>query len=263
MKSLTFDAGGDRGGGRIRSARFERRSMLATAAACMVASAVRESLGALWGRPANVRLLEPTIPSPQAWAQIVSDATLFRLRAEFADAAIVLRRHDAAALAAAAFGESLSPTAEGRELSPIECEMLDRTVARLAAALAPICGACERGGLERVRSIAGFVTYFELSIDAPPARIGIALSRDPAPERAGCLDLGDLAGVTLAPSVELALGQLSTQSAAALAVGSILPIPSKRALRGRLRVGGRTLGEGACGVIDGHYALIVKTGGGR
>jgi hypothetical protein len=70
----------------------------------MVAGGVRESLSALFGTPIATRLLEPVIPSAHAWVTIAGEAILYRLRGSVADAAIVLRPADAAALAAAAFG---------------------------------------------------------------------------------------------------------------------------------------------------------------
>ncbi|MBV8490591.1 MAG: hypothetical protein JO199_08680, partial [Candidatus Eremiobacteraeota bacterium] len=106
MRSLAFERTGARVGGRtIRRARFERRSMLPVGAACLVAASVRESLASAWGRATVVRLFEPAIPSPSAWEAIASGAAIYRVRGDACDAAIVLRPPDAAALAAAAFGE--------------------------------------------------------------------------------------------------------------------------------------------------------------
>ena len=200
------------------------------------------------------------IPSPQAWREIVRDAEFFRLRGENADAAIVLRRGDALALAAAAFGET--GAVPERDLSAIERDVLARTVAALAPSLAAVCGGSgERGALERVATIAGFVTYFELVVEGPVgARIGIALSRDPAPERSGRLEPADLAGVVLAPRVTLSLGAVEARIAAGLSIGTVLPIPRTAGFRGSLRLAGRTLARGTCGVVDGYYALSISNG---
>ncbi len=264
MRSLAFrTAAGYVGGRRISNASFEARSSLSASAACLVASGMREALAALLGTPATLRLLEPAIPSPHAWAAILEDAALYRLRGDRADAALVVRPGDALALAGAAFGE---PPERGRRperpLSAIEADVVGRTLAALVPSLAAVCGGGERR-LERVAAIAGFVTYFELAIETPvEARIGVALSRDPEPDRSGRFELGDLADVRLAPRVELGLGTMPAGAAAALAIGSIVPIPSTGALRGSLRVGGRTLATGTCGVLDGRYAFMT-TGGGR
>jgi hypothetical protein len=264
VKSLAFGRTVSPAGGRnVRSAHFEQRSSLPTSAACVVAATVRESLGALLGMPASVRLLEPAIPSPEAWIAIARDALLFRLRGETADAAIVLRREDALALAAAAFGESSPLQTAVRNLSAIERDVLERTVSALAASLVAVCGGGDRRALERIGTIAGFVTYFELVVEGPAdARIGVALSRDPVPERGRTLELEDLLDVSLVPRVELPMGVLETGAAATLSIGTILPIPRRGAFRGSLRFDGRTLARGACGVFDGRYALMT-TGGGR
>ncbi|MBV8490383.1 MAG: FliM/FliN family flagellar motor switch protein, partial [Candidatus Eremiobacteraeota bacterium] len=137
-----------------------------------------------------------------------------------------------------------------------------RTVAALAGSLAAVAGA-ERGTLERVATVVDFVTFFELLVETPvEARIGIALSRDPLPEGGTRIGIEELYGVTIVPRVELSMGSLTGAAAAALSVGAILPIPRKSGFRGSLRVGGRTLAEGTCGILNGRFAFMM-TGGGR
>ena len=245
-------------GKRVREARFEDRSALPVGAACVASSGVRETLASLFGVAVGVRLLEPRIPSPQAWAAIARGAMLYRVRGGIADAAIVLRPADAAAIAAAAFGEAADPSAAQRELSPIERDVLDRTVAAIAGTLNAVCGPREREALERLQTICGFVTYFEIALEAPiDARIGIALSRDPAPEPHGKLTLDDLAGLALAPSVVVEIAIVPARALAGLVPGATVPIARSRPLRGELRLGGRTLARGACGMRDGRYALAI------
>ena len=258
MKSLTFGRA-VRDGTRVRSARFEERSSLPVGAACVVAGGVRENLASVLGVAVAVRLLEPVIPSPEAWLAIARGATLYRFRGSVADGAIVLRPADAAALAGAAFGERPATPAPERELSPLEREVLDRTVAAIAGTLNAVCGAREREVLERVASIAGFVTYFEIVLEGSiEARIGIALSRDPAPEPHGRLEIGDLGDVLLTPAVCVDLPGIEAGTVARFAIGAIVPIPA-RSFRGRLHVNGRTLAHGACGAHNGRYGLVVET----
>lgn len=251
MRSLTFPAGSA-----VRAARFEERSSLPTSAACVVASGLRETLGTLLGTPVSVRLFEPVIPSPQAWASVERDATLYCVRGSVADAAIVLRPPDAAALAGAAFGETATAHVV-RPLSPIELAVLDRSAGAIAATLAAVIGKRERESIERIATLAGFITYFELSIETPAhARIGIALSRDPMPEPCGSLRVDDLGEVALTAAVTLALGNVEAAAIAALAPGAVVPI-TRSSKRGSLQIGGRTLAYGACGVRNGRYAFAI------
>jgi hypothetical protein len=261
MKSLGFAVVAERENGarakRVRSAQFEPRSSLPVSATCVVANAVRETLSALLGTSVRLRLFEPSIPSPQAWTAILEDARLYRSRGRVADAAIVLRVPDAATLSAALFGESHAGPA--RDLSPIECDVVDRMIAAVAANLAAVCGKREESSLERVGTIAGFVTYFELSVEEPvSARIGIALSRDPAPERGASLDVAHLAGIRLAAKAVIDLGTAEAAAVARIAVGTMLPI-SDAALRScALTTHRRRLAGGSCGVQRAQYAFFVE-----
>src|ERR1700734_1263613 len=139
MRSLGFSDPSDRSGRRLKRARFEARSALPISAACVVANGVRETLSSLLGVPVAMRLFAPSIPSPHAWQAILDNARLYRVRGNVADAAIVLRAADANGLSAALFGESGNGAAQ-RSLSPIECDVLDRMVASIAANLGAVCG---------------------------------------------------------------------------------------------------------------------------
>lgn len=257
MRVLAFDPASQHGR-RIREARFRERSTLPIAAACLVASGVREALAAILTAPVAVRLLEPVIPSPQAWPAIARGAALYRIGGSASDAVIVLRAADAAALAAAVFGERAGDASLQRPLSPIEGDVLDRTVASVVGAFAAVCG--ERESFERVQSVCGCVTYFEMLVEeAVEARIGVALSRDPAPERHGTLGVGDLGGLPFEPTVRIELAAASAADVARLTVGAVLPLAPSRGLSARLALGERTLARGTCGVRGGRYALAIES----
>ena len=258
MKVLAFAPTGVRGG--IREARFCDRSSLPVSAACLVAAGIREALASVLNAPVVAHLLEPVIPSSNAWSEIVRGAVIYRLRGRVADAAMILRPPDATTLAAAVFGEARVHDASSRPLSPIERDVLDRIIGVFAGALTAVCGAHERDGLERVSTIGGFVTYFEIAVEhAVEARIGIALSRDPAPEPRDKLDVDDLYGVRIEPSVFVDLAATKPAALAGLSVGSFLPLRAN-VFRGRLTYGGQTLARGTCGVYDGRYSFAVDDG---
>lgn len=258
MKVLSFEAPAGRG---VREARFVERSSLPLSAACLVASAVREALSSIVNAPVAARLLEPVVPSAQAWAAIARGAALYRFRGSIADAAIVLRPPDAAALAAAVFGERISEQVPSqRPLSPIERDVLDRTAGAIAGTLNAVCGPRERESLERVATICGYVSYFEIVVEqAVDARIGIALSADPAPEPHGALEIETLGGVALSPAVRLDLDSAEAAALARLTVGTLLPLSSRQGFRGRLTLRERTLARGTCGMHAGRFALAVES----
>ena len=247
-------------GRRIRRARFTRRSFLPVAAACVVAAAVRERLSAALGSRVGLRLLEPALPTPSAWAAIFEAANVYRVRAAAGDAAIVLRRGDALALACAALGEPPADQPAPRDLSPIERAVVERAVAAIAGTLAAVCGPFEGDPQpERVDAPGDFACYFELALDlAAPARIGIALARDVRMEAAGALDAAVLGDVVLPVSVALSLGPVAAGAVARLEPGAFLPITGSGAFRGSLLISGRTLAYGICGARGGRYALAIE-----
>jgi flagellar motor switch protein FliM len=259
VKSLVFGFSVSEGRKRVQNARFEERSSLPTSAVCVVASGMRETLSVLLRTSVALSLFEPTIPPTPAWSAIVRGAQIYRLRARKADAAIVLRPPDAAALAAAIFGEPQPAPRVNCALSPMEREVLDRLVRAIAGSLAAVCGTREGEEIENVGEIEGFVTYFELQIEAPVvARIGIALSSDPPPEPRGHLTLEDLSQVQLVPVASLDLGTIEAGTICRLSPGTLLPLVALNLDRVGLHLHGRTLARGVCGVRSGRYALIVR-----
>ncbi|HTA37798.1 MAG TPA: hypothetical protein VK760_01920 [Candidatus Acidoferrales bacterium] len=248
------------GGRRVREMCFEDRSSLPSSAACVVASGARETLGTLLARPVHLRLFEPVLPSPDAWRAILAGALLYRYRGTVADAAIVLRPRDALALARAAFGETSADSGDA-PLSPLESDVLARVVAAIGASLPAVCGVRDGVAIERVDEIGAYTTFFELLLDRPVcASIGVAVSRDPAPEPRGALDLTDLEQIRLPLTVTVDIGAFPALEIMALQPGHLLaagPGP----LRGKLRLSGRTLASGTCGVRHGCYAFAVEGNG--
>lgn len=240
----------------VRRAAFEERSWLPLSAACLVAANVRETLGALLGIPLQTRLFEPAIPRDDGWREIGRDATLYRVRGSVSDAAIVLRLRDATAMAAAAFGESAAAAEPPRPLSPLECDILDRAVASIAGALVPVCGPYERDSIERIPSLSGFRSYFEVAIDPPvEARIGVAVSHDVPPEPAGSLTVDALSGVEVRVDAIVDVAKVTAHAVVSLRTGDMFGLHGWNAAR--LMVAGRTVGTGPAGVRNDHYALSL------
>jgi flagellar motor switch protein FliM len=242
----------------IRRVVFGARSALPTSAACVVANGVRETLASLLGVSVEVGLSEPSIPNAAAWPAIVLDAMLYRIAGAVADAVIVLRPADALALAGALFGEP--EFQERRALSPIENDVIDRTIRAIAAHLGPVCGASDAHTVERIAALAAFSTYFEIFIEAPvTARVGIALSRDPAAAPQHRFDMAQLADVSLRLHATFDIGILRGSDAAALRPGMLFPISNGGLQRCALRAGNRQFARGGCGVRNGHYAVTIAS----
>jgi len=243
------------GGRRVRRARFEQRSSLPVSAACVVANGVREMLGAVLASAVSVRLLEPVIPSTQAWAAICEGAQIFGVRGPVADAAFVLRPRDALSLAAAAFGEI---PGDPRALSPLENEVVSRALHAVAGSLAPVCGR-ELSALERIVDIRGYVTYFEMLVERPVAlRVGVALSRDPMPRSTGTLRIDDLLDVQIELAVEFARGSLSAAEFLDLGSGSNVPMKTRVGEPALLKLAGAVLARGECGTLGERNAMLLK-----
>lgn len=224
----------------------------------MVANGVRETLTSIFGTPVELRVFEPSIPAAPAWPAILMDAVHYRVRGSIADAAIVLRSADALSLTAALFGERL-PMDRGRSLSPIERDVLDRIANAIAAHLGSVCGTRESHSAERIAVVDGYTSYFELLLEEPvAARIGIALSRDPSPEPRGSVEIGHLATVLVTAHATLDLGPSRGSVVARIRPGTILPLHPNDLQRCGLRVHGRVLAHGTCGVRNGRYAVGVR-----
>lgn len=259
MMHLSFETRAQTVGARlIRRARWRSRSELPVSAACVIANAVRESLAAAIAMPVSLRLLAPVLPSREAWKTIGEGALLYRARGSLADAAFVIRMDDARALAAAAFGEAAM---HARDLSRVERELLDRLARSLGGALAHACGR-DVAPPERILDISGYTTYFELLLERPVrARLGVALSREPALPPAGAtLRPADLLGVELEVRVQLGKGALPAGAFLDLRPGTIVPMMTKIGEPGVLLTDGTRLARGECGSRGQRSAFAVCAG---
>jgi flagellar motor switch protein FliM len=262
IRQLVFSRAETIAGARsVRGAGFANRSNLPASAACLVANAVRETLVPLLRAELGVRVFEPCVPSAEAWRAIAQSAFIYRVPGSRTDAALFLRAVDALALASALFGE---PSGGERELSPIERTVLERTVTAIAGTLAPVCGTVTGRPVREEASVARYASYFELQLERSlPARIGVALSNDPAPELTEKIQPHGLDGVELTASARIPLASITAGDLARLECGEILPMTVERALQGWLEVAGVVVAQGQCGVIGRRYAFAVRTEEGR
>ena len=259
MRALGFEDSwlADSAGRRIRKVRFVERSLLPIGAACIVASSVREALGALFGAEVRVRVSEPVLPSPQAWRTIADDATVYRIPGRMADTAMLLRSGDALALVGSAFGESQP---QPRPLSPIERTVLARTMDALAVHVSALCGSGEGApGFEPAAELGSYSTYFELLVEGASAfRIAIALSREPPPVLGTRLAIADLEDVEVEIAVGVRLAPIDAEALLGLEPGAFLPMMNTMApFDARAGIAGWTLAYGEGGVSGGCYAFVL------
>jgi hypothetical protein len=248
MKHLVFPYVGSR----IRAAVFEERSSLPVSAACVVANAVREQLSALAGTPVELRLWPPAIPEADAWQTLLRDAQVHYVRGACCDAAFILRRVDAQALAALLFGERIAYQRRATQLSRLEDQITRRAVERVVPALTPVCGECAA----RVSPAnLAFITYFELHVVEPVELcLGVALSREPAAVRTKGFAVGHVLPAAVEVIAEIPLRAMRAAVIAALKRGDVLEIAREG---GTLRVGNLVVARGRCGVRTSRYAFEV------
>ncbi|HEX5274444.1 MAG TPA: FliM/FliN family flagellar motor C-terminal domain-containing protein [Candidatus Rubrimentiphilum sp.] len=243
-------------GRRVRPSVFQSRSTLPVSAACLVANAARQILSDLLGAAVSLKLLEPLMPDAAAWSSIGKDALVFAMRGTQSDAAIVLRAHDALALACAALGESVE---SGRGLSLIEAELTARIASALCGALAAVCGPNDVRKIERIKTLEGYATYFELIVEEPsPVRIGIALSREPQSQVAPGLRTTDLHEVDLRLGAEIAHGFVPAAALVSLRPGHVFKLDSALGDTAQLRAGGAIVARGQCGNLGARRAFAMR-----
>lgn len=252
MKTLTF-----RPGHGVRGAHFEDRSTLAVSAACLVANAARDVLANAFGCPVEMRLFEPIVPTTRGWDAIARGARTYAVGGLRTDAVIVLRGSDAVAIARSAFGEFCDRRGA---LSAMEDAVLDRIVASLAQVLPALAGRSAASvNLTRCESIPRCTTFFEMYVVRPvEARIGIALARDPQVEVQPEQLIETLHGVQVDLQVASAPVILAAGMVAALEPGDVVPMMYTSGSPFELRLAGRTLARGECGVMGNRYALRIS-----
>jgi len=243
------------GGRAVRRIRFERRSSLPVSAACVVANGIRETLGVLIGKPVRVRLMEPLIPDPRAWAIIASQARLYEVRGALNNAAFILRGTDALALVHAIFGEGDGGAAQ--TLSPIEEEVLRRLLRSLAATLTPVCGSMQEV-LGARNAAPSFLTFFEVLIEEPAAvRLGIAVARETLPDPGPTLRPEDLLDVELEATAEFASATLDAVRLFSLLPNGVVRLHTRLDAPSRLKIGGTAIALGQCGTRGERRAFSV------
>ena len=253
---LRFDGDGARvDGRRVRERSFTAVSSLPLSAVCLVGNGMREAVGVKLAAHAEVRILEPLLPSAAAMQLVLADALTFTVDGAAGELWLILRRSSVQRLLAAAFGERY--VAERATFSPIEQRTLHRIVAEVAAVCAPLCGPV-RGitATSDVARIAGCASYFEMVFTAPlDVVVGIALACDP-PEPLGpriAADAVDAMPLNLrvtAGTINLTLARL-----AALEIGDLLPMSKEE--DAHLIAGDTIIARGTCGVSRGHAAFLV------
>lgn len=243
-------------GRRVRPSFFQSRSTLPVSAACLVANAARQTLSELLGVPVSLKLLEPVIPDAAAWSSIGAGALVFAVRGAQSDAAIVLRPYDALTLACAALGE---PVESPRGLSTVEAELIARTASALCSSLTAVCGLHDAGQVNPMKTLKGYVTYFELIVEEPArARIGIALSREPQSQVASRFSAGDLHEIDVRLCAEVAHGFLPAAAIVSLRTGDVFKLDSALGDTARLTAGGATVARGQCGHLGARRAFAVR-----
>jgi len=241
---------------RVRPSFFRSRSMLPVSAACLVANSARQTLSDLFGSVVSLKLLEPVVPDGAGWNSIGADALVFAVRGAHSDAAIVLRPHDALALACAALGER---TESPRGLSTIETELAARIASALCGSLSAVCGVRDPRQIDRRKTLEGYLTYFELIVEEPvSARIGIALSREPQSQSAPGLSISDLHEIDVRLGVEIAQGLLPATALCSLRPGDVFKLDSALGEAARLWAGGAVVARGQCGNLGARRAFAIR-----
>jgi flagellar motor switch/type III secretory pathway protein FliN len=248
------------GGAGVRRIRFVPRPNVPVDAACVVANGVREALRALLDAGCALTIGEPVALDAPAWSALTSEALAFATPGRATDVVFVLTRRDARRLLRAAFGEEAAP--DDSAWSELEAGAMERIVARCANACEALC--VERRGPTATVDAARIPrpeAYFDIRVAAPIAlTLGVGIVRDlpPAPP-ASTIRPEALGGVPLELRVVLGRGTLPVSSLLDLRAGSLVPLRTKVAGEGELKLAGQRIAFGTCGVRNGHTAFEVRS----
>ena len=245
--------------GRVRSARFVRRTSVPLAAACLVASGLRETLRELIGSACEVVLGEPVAIDAAAWRALASASYGFLTLGRLTDIVLLVPTLDAHRLVLRAFGEG--GDGDTAPISVLEAHALERIAARCASAFDVLC-AERRGPPQPLAStdIPACAAYFDVRVSAPlPITLGIGIVRDlPSAGTGPRLDPSSLGPVSVPVRAEFASGIVSASRLASLQIGDVVRLDTKVGAPAALKVGPTTIAAGDCGLADSHAAFLVR-----
>ncbi len=250
IATLRFD-----GAGRPR---FEPVTNVRLATVCRVANAVTEDFKRLLDCDVSIDVFEPVIVPLGSQPELFGDARVFLGHGRRSDLLVVIRRRDAARLAACAFREAPA-SFDGRELSAIEDRVIERLARELATLSAPLCGeitsfAPANGSIEHYPC----ATYFELRFGSPiEATIGLGLSRDDAAPSDERLMPAVLSDVRVALHAQLAATMMTARRVGRLAVGDTVGFDTSLGQSASLLAGRVPIAAGQCGVTGTTLAFRV------
>ena len=237
--------------------RFEASTNVRIDAVCAVANSVTDHLSRLLEREIAIDVFEPTFVPLGAQPALFAGAYVYRAHARRCDLLVVLRAGDARRLTSCAFRDTDANA--DRALSAHEERVLDRIARELGNLCAPLCGeitSFDRAGASADRYECA--TYFELRVASPvDVRIGIGLSRDPAPPAGVTLGAAALADVRVDLRARVARARMTARELATLRVGSVVPFETALAEPATLLAGDVAVARGECGLHDGALAFNV------
>jgi flagellar motor switch/type III secretory pathway protein FliN len=255
IATLAFEPPRDR----IRRIRFVPRPNVPIDAACVVANGMREALRTLLGAACALTIGEPVALDAAAWRTLANGALLFATPGLATDVVFVLAARDARRLVQAAFGEELGSADD--TWSALEAGAIERIVARCATACDALC--VERRGPTAAADPARLprpVAYFDVRIAAPiELTIGVGLARElaePAPART--ISLAVLGDVAVEVRAVVGYGAIPAPSLLALQTGTVVPLRTKVAGQGELKLAGQRIAFGTCGVRHSRPAFEVR-----
>jgi flagellar motor switch/type III secretory pathway protein FliN len=256
MATLAFEPEPRMGVTRVRALRLVRPQDALLPAACAAADALRRSVATLLGRDVRAWITEPVAWEKHVHGGLLTGARVLCARGGGADAFVALRPLDAQRLLAAAF---FAQDESRGQASALEERLLGRVLAAAAAACAPLCGAVS--SVERVSADVATrraAAYFEVCF-LPPIRaaVGVAVAdKEPAPD-AEPLAFARVERLPVAARAVVTRSTVPLGALARLRPGAVLAVGTLDDL-GVLRVAGRDVAFGACGVDGEQLAFRVE-----